>query len=146
MNLIAIETSTSWLSLAVSHGGAIVSRHIFAEQRHAEIALDELRSLLQEAGLAMADVEGVAFGEGPGAFTGLRVGIATAKGLAHALRLPIAGVGTGNALLAAGGAAAGGQPKGEDQPQPLPSRAMGVAGEGETHHRLLRDRRAMIRA
>jgi len=94
MNLIAIETSTSWLSLAVSHGGAILSRHILAEQRHAEIALDELRSLMQEAGLAMEEVEGVAFGEGPGAFTGLRIACGMAQGLALGRNVPVLGIGT----------------------------------------------------
>jgi tRNA threonylcarbamoyladenosine biosynthesis protein TsaB len=60
-----------------------------------------VEQLLAATGLARRDLAGVIVGIGPGAFTGLRVGLATAKTLAHALHLPIAGVGTGEALLAA---------------------------------------------
>lgn len=94
MNLIAIETSTSWLSLAVSRRGEIRSRHILAEQRHAEILLDELDGLLGDAGLALADIDGIAYGEGPGAFTGLRIACGVTQGLALARNLPVIGIGT----------------------------------------------------
>ena len=94
MNLIAIETSTSYCSLAVSSGDQVFSRHILAEQRHAEILLDELDVLLCEASLALADVQGIAYGEGPGAFTGLRIACGVTQGLALSRNLPVVGVST----------------------------------------------------
>jgi len=94
MKLIAIETSTSWLSLAVSNEDRVFARHILAEQRHAEIALDELADLMREAGVSLEDIQGVAFGEGPGAFTGLRIACGMAQGMALARNVPVVGVGT----------------------------------------------------
>jgi tRNA threonylcarbamoyladenosine biosynthesis protein TsaB len=94
MNLIAIETSTSYCSLAVSKGERIFSRHILAEQRHAEILLDELQGLLRESAQSLADMQGIAYGEGPGAFTGLRIACGVTQGLALARNLPVVGVGT----------------------------------------------------
>ncbi|MFM9969560.1 MAG: tRNA (adenosine(37)-N6)-threonylcarbamoyltransferase complex dimerization subunit type 1 TsaB [Burkholderiales bacterium] len=93
-NLIAIETSTSYCSLAVSNGEQVFSRHILAEQRHAEILLTELQALLTEAQLTMVDIHGIAYGEGPGAFTGLRIACGVTQGLALARDLPVLGVGT----------------------------------------------------
>ncbi len=75
-----------------------------AGHRHGERLLPGVERLLAETGLARADLAGVVVGTGPGAFTGLRVGIATAKALAHAMGVPIAGVGTGVALLRAAAA------------------------------------------
>ena len=103
MNLIAIETSTAYCSLAVSKGDQLHSRHILAEQRHAEILLDELSGLLREAGLTLADVQGIAYGEGPGAFTGLRIACGVTQGLALARDLPVIGVGTLLAVAEASG-------------------------------------------
>lgn len=94
MNLIAIETSTSYCSLAVCRGAQVISRHVLAEQRHAEILLDELEGLLQVAGLTLADINGIAFGEGPGAFTGLRIACGVTQGLALARNIPVIGIST----------------------------------------------------
>ncbi len=94
MNLIAIETSTPYCSLAVCRGERIFSRHIEAAQRHAEMALEELQALLREAGMQLADFQGIAFGEGPGAFTGLRIACGMTQGLALARNWPVLGVGT----------------------------------------------------
>ena len=103
MNLIALETSTSYLSLAVSKDGRVHARHLLAEQRHAEIALDELLALLAEAGLEFAQVQGIAYGEGPGAFTGLRIACGMAQGLAFSRALPVVGVPTLLAVAEASG-------------------------------------------
>ena len=70
---------------------------------HAETILPRLAGLLAATGLTRADVAGVVVGVGPGGFTGLRVGLATAKTLAHGLRRPIVGIGTAEALAAAAG-------------------------------------------
>lgn len=103
MNLIAIETSTSYCSLAVSRDEQVFSRHILAEQRHAEILLEELQGLLQESGQSLADIQGIAYGEGPGAFTGLRIACGVTQGLALSRNLPVIGVGTLLALAEASG-------------------------------------------
>src|SRR5207342_1439060 len=86
-----------------------------AGYRHGETLLPAIERLLDEHGVDRSRIAAVVVGTGPGAFTGLRVGIATAKGLAHGLGRPIVGVATGAALLAAarrtgavdGGAGAG---------------------------------------
>jgi tRNA threonylcarbamoyladenosine biosynthesis protein TsaB len=70
-----------------------------AGYRHGEELLPRIEALLADRAVARQDLCGVIVGTGPGAFTGLRVGLATAKGIAHAYGLPIAGVATGGALL-----------------------------------------------
>ena len=101
--LLAIDTSTAVAVVALGHAdGQLEGADGWsAGYRHGEDLLPRLRALLDGREVALADLGGVIVGTGPGAFTGLRVGIATAKGLAHALRLPIAGVPSGAALLAA---------------------------------------------
>ncbi len=101
--LLAIDTSTALAVVALggSDGRLDGADGWAAGYRHGEDLLPRLRVLLATHGVALADLGGVIVGTGPGAFTGLRVGIATAKGIAHALRLPIAGVPSGAALLAA---------------------------------------------
>ena len=110
--LLVIDTATSRIVVAA---GALDGRPIHvldwpAGHRHGERLLSGVEELLAETGLRRADLAGVIVGTGPGAFTGLRVGLATAKTLAHASLLPIAGVSTGAALLEAARAAAPGGP------------------------------------
>ena len=69
--------------------------------QHGETLLPTLIEFLGEQAVGLGDLRGIVVGTGPGAFTGLRVGLATAKGLAHGLRLPIVGVSTAEALLGA---------------------------------------------
>jgi tRNA threonylcarbamoyladenosine biosynthesis protein TsaB len=104
--ILAIDTATTnaVIALGTADGAVIEARTWTAGYRHGEELLARIDALLRERGLAPAALGGLVVGTGPGAFTGLRVGIATAKGLAHALGLPIAGVGTGSALLAASAA------------------------------------------
>jgi tRNA threonylcarbamoyladenosine biosynthesis protein TsaB len=94
VNLIALETSTEYCSLAVSRGALVYERRIHAGQRHSELVLPALRELLQQAGLELQFIEGIAFGAGPGSFTGLRIACGIAQGLALARNLPVAGIGT----------------------------------------------------
>ena len=63
-----------------------------AGQRHSELLLPMIRTLLDEAGLRLADLDGVAFGAGPGSFTGLRVGLTAVKGWAEVYTKPAVGV------------------------------------------------------
>jgi tRNA threonylcarbamoyl adenosine modification protein YeaZ len=104
-HLLAIDTSTSVAVVALGDavGGLEVEDGWSAGYRHGEDLLPRVRDLLAGHGVGLEELGGVIVGTGPGAFTGLRVGIATAKGIAHALAIPIAGVSSGGALLAASG-------------------------------------------
>jgi tRNA threonylcarbamoyl adenosine modification protein YeaZ len=106
--ILAIDTATTHavIALGAADGTLLDGRAWLAGYRHGEELLARIEGLLEDHGLRPADLGGIAVGTGPGAFTGLRVGIATAKALAHALRLPIVGVATGSALLAAASVAA----------------------------------------
>ncbi len=98
--LLAIDTATSQAVVALERpGGDPLVLSWPAGQRHGEELLAAIERLLAGAGLAPAALGGIVVGTGPGAFTGLRVGLATAKGLAHALGLPIVGIATAAALL-----------------------------------------------
>jgi len=103
--LLTIDTATTRavIALGAPDGAVIEARSWVAGYRHGEELLARIEALLGDRGVAPVALGGVVVGTGPGAFTGLRVGLATAKGLAHALGLPIVGVATGSALLAAAG-------------------------------------------
>ncbi len=81
--------------------GGIAARTWPVRHQHGETLLPTLTAFLAEQGATLADLRGIVIGTGPGAFTGLRVGLATAKGLAHGLGLAIVGVSTAEALLEA---------------------------------------------
>lgn len=100
--ILAIDTATSSVVVAAGtpDGRVVAERSFPAEHRHGERLLAEVERLIAGAGLSRASLGGVVVGTGPGAFTGLRVGLATAKTLAHGMGLPIAGVSTGEALAA----------------------------------------------
>lgn len=98
MNLIAFETSTEACSVAVWRDGDVLERFEIAPRRHAELALPWAQDLLAEAGVARSRLDAVAVGRGPGAFTGVRLGIALAQGIALALDLPLLPVSTLAAL------------------------------------------------
>lgn len=103
--LLVIDTATTHAVIALgrANGTLLEARAWPAGYRHGEELLARVEALLGDHGVVPAGLGGLVVGTGPGAFTGLRVGIATAKGLAYALRLPIVGVVTGEALLAAAG-------------------------------------------
>lgn len=109
--LLVVDTATTHAVVALGSpdGTLIEARSWVAGYRHGEELLVRLEALLRDRGTAARDLGGLIVGTGPGAFTGLRVGIATVKGLAHALALPVVGVATGRALAeaAAAGRAAG---------------------------------------
>lgn len=98
MNLIAFETSTEACSVAIWRDGEVLERFEVAPRRHAELVLPWSQALLAEAGLPRARLDAVAVGRGPGAFTGVRLGIAMAQGIALALDLPVLPVSTLAAL------------------------------------------------
>jgi tRNA threonylcarbamoyladenosine biosynthesis protein TsaB len=100
MNVLGIETATEWLSLALSMNGAVHERSLRVGHRHAELILPEIDGLLARAGIGVADLDGIAFGAGPGSFTGLRIACGVAQGIAAARHLPVLGVGTLAAIAA----------------------------------------------
>ena len=102
MHLLAIETSTEACSVAVMAGGEVRERFEVAPRRHAELVLPWAEALLAEAGLRRADLGAIAVSRGPGAFTGVRLGISIAQGIALALDRPLVPVST-LAVLALGG-------------------------------------------
>jgi len=108
--LLAIDTATSRAVLAVgtADGTLLAAETWVAGHRHVEELLPRLEALLAGRGLdrqALAGAAGIVIGTGPGSFTGLRVGLATAKALAVAFGRPLVALGSGAALLAAAGAA-----------------------------------------
>jgi tRNA threonylcarbamoyladenosine biosynthesis protein TsaB len=98
MNLLAFETSTEALSVAVSIDGQVRERFELAPRRHAELALPWAEQLLAQAGIARSQLDVIAVGRGPGAFTGVRLAIALAQGIALALDRPVVPVSTLAAL------------------------------------------------
>ncbi len=101
MNLLALETSTHRLSVALWRDGACLERAEEIASGGSERLLPWVRELLDEAGMALADLDGIAFGSGPGGFTGLRLACGVAQGLACGLDLPVLGVSTLEALALA---------------------------------------------
>jgi tRNA threonylcarbamoyladenosine biosynthesis protein TsaB len=94
MNLLAIDTSTDTCSVAASRGEAFFSRSEPALQRQAEKVLGMVEGVLEEAGLELGQIEGIAYGEGPGSFTGLRIAAGVTQGLAFARGVGVVGVGS----------------------------------------------------
>src|SRR5690606_4162543 len=106
MKLLAFETATEACSVALYLDGQVIERFGVAPRRHAELALPWAQELLQEAGIARPQLDAIAVGCRPGAFTVVRLAIAIDQGLAPALERPLVPVATLR-VLADGAAAAG---------------------------------------
>jgi len=116
--ILALDSATSSLSLAVLEARAgglapVLERVVSDGGKHGHRLPQVLDAVLAEAGLGLEDLEGCAVGLGPGSFTGLRVGLATAKGLCYARRLPLWGV---SSLRAMACEEAERRPAGPDEP------------------------------
>lgn len=98
--ILALDTATRHPTLALvdADGGVIDARQWQSEHRHGEQLLERLDDLLSAAGATPSDLTGVIVGIGPGSFTGLRIGLATAKTIAYSTKIPIVGVSTTQAL------------------------------------------------
>ena len=103
MNILALETSTNACSVAVMTAAGIYELHEVAPRQHTAMLFTLVERALGEAGITRSALDLIAFGCGPGAFTGVRVAAAVAQGMALARDLPLAPVST-LAALAAGGA------------------------------------------
>lgn len=104
MYILALETSTESGSCALWRDGELSQRECPAGRSHSETLLPLVRELLAEAGIGVGRLDGIAFGVGPGAFTGLRVACGAAQGLAVAADLPLLPVTSLETMAAASGA------------------------------------------
>jgi len=100
--LLALDTATNTVVVAAGDpGGRVLGHETFeGRYRHSQELLPAVARLVERLELKLRDLAGIVVGTGPGAFTGLRVGLATAKTLAHELAVPVVGLATSDALLA----------------------------------------------
>jgi tRNA threonylcarbamoyladenosine biosynthesis protein TsaB len=87
--LLALDTATEACSVALLHEGRVLSRYEVIPRLHAQRVLPMVRELLAEAGIALSALDVIAFGRGPGAFTGVRIAVGVVQGLAFALERPV---------------------------------------------------------
>jgi len=104
VKLLALETSTALLSVALSVDGQWWERREHHPNGGSDRILPWVRELLAEAGLSLAELDGIAFGAGPGGFTGIRLSCGIAQGLAYGADLPVLGVCSLEALALESGA------------------------------------------
>ncbi|WDE13655.1 tRNA (adenosine(37)-N6)-threonylcarbamoyltransferase complex dimerization subunit type 1 TsaB [Thalassomonas haliotis] len=98
MNFLAIDASTEACSVALQFNDEIVSRYQLCPQSHSLELLPMVDQVLSEGGCKLKDLDGLIFGQGPGSFTGVRIGIGVAQGLAYSAGLPLVGVSTLQAM------------------------------------------------
>ncbi|HYC48736.1 MAG TPA: tRNA (adenosine(37)-N6)-threonylcarbamoyltransferase complex dimerization subunit type 1 TsaB [Burkholderiales bacterium] len=104
MKLLALDTSTEYCSAALCIDGEIDEREARVGQRHSQILLGMLDELLRLRRMRVSDLDAIAFGEGPGSFTGLRIACGVVQGLAFGADVPVVGVGTLLAMAHGSGA------------------------------------------
>jgi tRNA threonylcarbamoyladenosine biosynthesis protein TsaB len=101
LKILALETSTELCSATLWVDGEVDAREALAGQRHSELLLPMIDALLVNHGFKAADLDCIAFGAGPGSFTGLRIACGVAQGMAFGISVPVVGVSTLLALAAA---------------------------------------------
>ena len=94
MKLLALDTSTEACSVALRSGDAFWHLDEVCPQQHSKRILPMVQQLLTEAGLSLQQLDGIVFGQGPGSFTGVRIGVGVAQGLAFGAEVPVYGVST----------------------------------------------------
>ncbi|MGO0308455.1 tRNA (adenosine(37)-N6)-threonylcarbamoyltransferase complex dimerization subunit type 1 TsaB [Endozoicomonas acroporae] len=102
MKLLALDTATEACSVALNLDGDVIERFELTPRRHSRDLLPMVEDVLAQAGLSLKQLDALAFGRGPGAFTGLRVATAMVQGLAFAVDLPVVPVSTLAALAQQG--------------------------------------------
>ena len=103
MKILAVETSTEYCSVALWQDGTVRERCELVGQKHSEVLMAMLDALLKDAGYRIQIVDGIAFGKGPGSFTGVRIACGVAQGLALGANLPVVGVCTLEAIAETSG-------------------------------------------
>jgi tRNA threonylcarbamoyladenosine biosynthesis protein TsaB len=98
MRILALDASTEVCAVALGDGVDWLERSEVAGQRHSELLLPMIRAILAERGVSLEEIDGIAFGAGPGSFTGLRIACGVAQGLALGADLPVVGVSTLEAI------------------------------------------------
>ena len=99
--ILLIETSTAKLSVALARDGKVIASRECEEPRlQASLTAPLVKEVLDSQGLTMADCNAVCVGKGPGSYTGLRVGVSTAKGLAFGAEVPLIAIGSLDVLVA----------------------------------------------
>jgi tRNA threonylcarbamoyladenosine biosynthesis protein TsaB len=92
MKLLAIDTATETCSVALLSDDGIIERAVDTQRGHADLVLPMVEAVLAEAGLTLRQLDGLAYGRGPGAFTGVRIAVGVAQGLAYGAQLATVGV------------------------------------------------------
>ena len=92
MHLLAIDTATERCSVALRVEGQTIERSMELPRGHADLVLPMVEAVLQEAGLKLRNLDGIAYGRGPGAFTGVRIAVGVVQGLAFGAELPTVGI------------------------------------------------------
>ena len=103
MTILALETSTEYCSVALWQDGIVVERCDLVGQKHSELLMEMVDQVLREADVKLTQLDGIAFGAGPGSFTGVRIACGVAQGLALGADLPVVAVCTLQALAEAAG-------------------------------------------
>jgi tRNA threonylcarbamoyladenosine biosynthesis protein TsaB len=98
MKVLALETATEACSAALYLNGEVIERYALAAREHNRLILPMIESLLAEAGIALGQLDALAFGRGPGSFTGVRIASGVVQGLAFGADLPVAPISTLAAL------------------------------------------------
>ena len=89
MKILAVNSSNHMLSVAVNVDGNIVSKDKKADRQHNQFVLNMIELLMAESGLLLNQIDAVAFGDGPGSFTGLRISAGVAQGIAFGIDAPV---------------------------------------------------------
>ncbi|MDA9557014.1 tRNA (adenosine(37)-N6)-threonylcarbamoyltransferase complex dimerization subunit type 1 TsaB [Vibrio sp.] len=98
LNILALDSSTENCSVALLANGKIYARREVAPRDHTKLILPMVDAVLKEAQVTLKSLDALAFGQGPGGFTGVRIGIGIAQGLAFGANLPMIGVSTLEAM------------------------------------------------
>ncbi|TXY29348.1 tRNA (adenosine(37)-N6)-threonylcarbamoyltransferase complex dimerization subunit type 1 TsaB [Vibrio mimicus] len=94
VKILALDTATERCSVALLVGNTVYSRSEIAPRDHTKKVLPMVDEVLKEAGVTLQELDALAFGRGPGSFTGVRIGIGIAQGLAFGANLPMIGIST----------------------------------------------------